>query len=191
MNFSNIYLALKKKNREIRIINQDCLLNKIIYPNNISNSEKEIIGKKFSVILMNRLLFIKFLEEKNLVPNDFLSKLWEKKKNSSIPGTFYGNYLKPLFYEIFNIPTQQRKTTEDFYKGIPYLNGGLFRENVPNEKNFDIYDDIMEELINFLEKYKFTFKNNINNGEDTLDPNILGNIYEKTINLLTKGQKRN
>jgi hypothetical protein len=106
-----------------------CLLSKIITPPGTIILEANL----FSVVFMNRLIFIRLLEEKGIVPKDLMKKLLNKYKSSPTPGTFYETYLKPLFYDVFNRSKKNRTSnvrTDSFYSQIPYLNGGLFREVV-------------------------------------------------------------
>jgi len=129
-----------------------CLLSKIITPSGIISSEANL----FSVVFMNRLIFIKLLEEKGIVPKNLLRKLLERYKLSPTPGTFYETYLKLLFYEVFNKSKNSRISnvrTNPLYSQIPYLNGGLFREVVNKERNYNIENEGVDLVLeNLLEK---------------------------------------
>ena len=154
------------------------LLDSILMPN---NNEKD--KRLFSVIFMNRLIFIKFLEDKGLVPNNLMNNLWQEYKNSSVPASFYKTYLNPLFYDILNTEKDRRKDKlkdHNFYKEIPYLNGGLFREVVSGEKNYDIKDEGTQLIIEFLDEYEFTM-----GASQNINPDILGYVFEKTINYIS------
>jgi len=95
---------------------------------------------------MNRLIFIKFLEDKGLVPRGLLKKTYKEWKEKKIPASYYDTYLKPLFYEVLNTPEDERS--------------------------------------------EHTLGNERDSNEKTLNPDILGHVYEKLINLLTsEGQK--
>ena len=155
-----------------------CLQNKIIPPPKINETDV----KTFSVIFMNRLIFIKFLEEKGaIVPNNLLLNLMNNYKSSGTSGTFYETYLKPLFYDVFNksIINRSERAKKDPYDQISYLNGGLFRATLPYEKNYNIDNDGVELVIKeILKNYKFCF----DPGTNRINPDILGYIFEKTIN---------
>jgi hypothetical protein len=154
-----------------------CLLDKAVPPSGTS-SDKNL----FSVVFMNRIIFVRFLEEKGIVPKNLLRRLLKKYKSSGTPGSFYETYLKPLFYEVFNKGKDSRASrvkTNPLFNQIPYLNGGLFREVVKDEKNFNIENEGIELVIeNLLEKYTFGLESGIN-------PDILGYIFEKTINFIS------
>ena len=152
------------------------LLKKIRIPQGFTEKDARL----FSVVFMNRIIFIKFLEEKGVVPKNLLEELHSSYVSSYTIGTFYETYLKPLFYEVFNKSERNRpetvRTRNRLYHDIPYLNGGLFREVVADEKKYDIENDgvdlVLEEVI---EPY------NLGNGSK-VNPDILGYIFEKTIN---------
>jgi hypothetical protein len=136
----------------------------------------------FAVNFMNRLFLIKFMEDAGMVPNDIVKKMWDKffASRKSVPGTFYKSLLEPLFFEVFNTPLCERDPhiKEDLYcNKVPYVDGGLF-QTIENEKEFDIEDEIVRIIIHFIGKYSFTLSGG------GLDPDILGNVFEKTINYI-------
>ncbi len=134
---------------------------------------------------MNRLIFIKFLEDKDLVTKNLLGKILKEYKKNNYPVTFYKMFLQPLFYDVFNTNVNKRKSNIEsisYYHNIPYLNGGLFRDTIYREKECDIENEILEKIITeLLEHHSFT----LNGDNESLNPDILGNVFEKTINYLT------
>jgi hypothetical protein len=161
------------------------LVNKIIPPNNVIDERTK---EKFSILFMNRLLFIKFLEEKDLVDRELLTTLIKKYETNTPPNSFYKAYLAPLFYEVFNKQERDRITPDETYRKIPYLNGGLFRQNIENEEKYNIDNKIVIEIINFIEKYQFRLEQK--GSKDELNPDIIGFIYEKVINRITNGKRK-
>jgi len=155
-----------------------CLLDKVIPPSGTKSNDVNL----FAVVFMNRLIFIRFLEEKGIVPKSLLKKMLEDYKNSGIPALFYVTHLKPLFYEVFNRSRPNRISAirrNPLYNKIPYLNGGLFREVIAFEKNYTIENEGVELVLeNLLENYDFGLDSGIN-------PDILGYIFEKTINFIS------
>jgi type I restriction-modification system DNA methylase subunit len=154
------------------------LLNKIVRPTNGSEDD----AKLFAVIFMNRMIFIKFLEQKEIVPRNLLEDLFNEHRISRGMLSFYKMYLQPLFYEVFNKSRSNRTQAIQaipLYNDIPYLNGGLFRETIESESNYDIENDGIELILeNLLEHYDF------GQGQE-IDPSILGYIFEKTINFIS------
>jgi hypothetical protein len=118
----------------------------------------------FAVELMNRLIFIKFLEDRELVPETLLTDLADTYNPKTYPQSLYETYFEPLFFGVFDERpserTQQIRSVE-FYSEVPYLNGGLFRphENTEHgftDEAFDVRDAVLESVIGFLEDYDFS-----------------------------------
>lgn len=156
-----------------------CLLDKVIKPRGVDGFHD---ANLFAVVFMNRLIFLRFLEEKGIVPKNLLKDLLKNYKSLEIPATFYDAYLKPLFYEVLNRGNENRPSSvkaSPIFSQIPYLNGGLFRDVVYREQEYNIGNEGVELVIeNLLEKYCFGL-------EEGIDPDILGYIFEKTINFIS------
>jgi type I restriction-modification system DNA methylase subunit len=153
------------------------LLTKVVSPPQTTREDVNL----FSVVFMNRIIFVKFLEEKGIVPKNLLKKLHKDYETSGALGTFYEIYLKPLFYEVFNKDRQSRISrvrSNPLYDQIPYLNGGLFREVIRSENEYNIENEGVELILESLEPYGFGSETGIN-------PDILGYIFEKTINFIS------
>jgi len=154
------------------------LLNKIVRPTDTSDKDARL----FAVVFMNRMIFIKFLEQKRVVPANLLQDLFREYRDSHMMLTFYKMYLQPLFYEVFNKSRNNRPDSIQsisLYSEIPYLNGGLFRESIISEKEYDIENDGVALILeNLLSRYDF-------GQEAEINPDILGYIFEKTINFIS------
>jgi len=81
------------------------LLKEVIPPSNTLDQ-----SNLFAIIFMNRIIFIKFLEENGIVSKTLLKDLWGRYKQSGIPVSFYEAYMKPLFYKVFNIGKENRES---------------------------------------------------------------------------------
>jgi type I restriction-modification system DNA methylase subunit len=143
----------------------------------------------FAVELMNRLIFTKFLEDKGLVSETLLADFADTYDSRTFTRSLYETYLEPLFFGVLDTRPSERKSQVagvEFYDDIPYLNGGLFRPTENDDRgftdrDFDVADGVVESLIRFLESYSFS----TDGGPEDLDPSVLGNVFEKTINYLT------
>jgi len=141
----------------------------------------------FSVELMNRLIFIKFLEDKRIVHPDLLESLVETYDPSIQTQSLYKTYFDPLFHDVFNKKERPDHVDNvELYDGIPYLNGGLFRPELNEDtdldgREFDVENSVLESIINLLEQYQFS----ADGGPTDIDPSVLGSVFEKTINYLT------
>lgn len=145
-------------------------------------------ARLFAVELMNRLVFIKFLEDKALVHSDLLQTLTETYEAGMYTGSFYEEFLQPLFYDVMNEqPSARSENVQniDLFQDIPYLNGGLFRPTINgddfDEEDFDVRNSVLFSIIDLLERYSFS----AGGAPTDLDPSVLGNVFEKTINYIT------
>lgn len=158
------------------------LVEQIIPPGGSASSEDK---NMFSVVLANRLIFIKLLEEYGIVPPGFLLQRlrdYQDNKDETI-GNFYDTHLRPLFYSLLNTHPKNRhgKHKSGWFSNVPYLNGGLFRESVENEYQYSVSDYILERIIeDLIEGHHLQEQN----GENQVDPSILGKVFEKTITYL-------
>lgn len=143
----------------------------------------------FSVELMNRLIFIKFLEDKRIVRPDLLRTVLDTYEEGVYPQSMYKSFFDPLFYDVMNVKSDEREpyvNDIELYSEIPYLNGGLFRPELSadsniDERQFNVRDSVLESIINLLERYQFS----VDGGPADIDPSVLGSVFEKTINYLT------
>lgn len=153
---------------------------------------------EFAVRLIGRIVFCWFLKEKKseagipLVPENMLSI--DAIKNST---NYYHDVLEPLFFELLNTNQNRRKNkfiNEDYYKQIPYLNGGLFSPHVDDRYKFDmatgggqygvvtIENGWFEHFIGVLSQYNFTVDENTSYDiELSIDPEMLGRIFENLL----------
>jgi len=154
----------------------------------VPDGASEDDARLFAVELMNRLIFIKFLEDKALVESDLLQTLKDTYENGFYTGSFYEEFCQSLFYDVMNNKPDDRPAQVqeiDLFQDIPYLNGGLFRPTINGEdfeeEDFDVRNSVLFSIVDLLERYSFSAE-----GAPTdLDPSILGNVFEKTINYIT------
>jgi type I restriction-modification system DNA methylase subunit len=153
-----------------------CLMDDIIAPEGTTEHEK----RKFAVTLVNRLLFIKFLERNEVVPDGILIERVTSYEGArtEFTGNFYETQIQPLFYDLFNKPRNDRESKHQtgWFERVPFLNGGLFRPNVENEHEYRLEDRTLPDIIrDVVEGERLS-------DEGRLDPAILGSVFEKTIN---------
>lgn len=161
-------------------------------------SEEEYIEQlnKFTFSFLGRIIFIYFLQRKGWIENDgnYLRKHIENKDNILL----YSNFFLPLFFEVFAKKESERpKEIKQKYKDTPYLNGGLFeKSDLENqlEKNniFILFDDnfIRDIVLNFFENYNFTIdENSPEDQEVSIDPEMLGKVFENTLAEEERGKK--
>lgn len=154
------------------------LLNEYLtYPTNSDNDKKE-----FAIRLIGRILFIKFLNKKVLIPDDIFLTCQD----------YYHEKLEPLFFEQLNTQKVERKK-EFANDSIPFLNGGLFEplhldyyeySGVSNRyiNMLKVNDRFFSELYEHLNQFNFTIdENSIEDSDLSIDPEMLGRIFENLL----------
>ncbi|WP_209019580.1 type IIL restriction-modification enzyme MmeI [Halorussus marinus] len=137
----------------------------------------------FAITLMNRLLFIKFLETRGVLNDGFLrDRVSEYESHQTqFAGNLYESQIKPLFYKLLNVPKPERdpkyRDEDAWFTDVEYLNGGLFRGNVDREYEYTVVDRILPTIISDLIEGS---ELELNGGG--FDPRVLGSVFEKTIN---------
>ena len=137
----------------------------------------------YAQILLDRIIFLYFLQTKGILPEEYLSKLYndciKTEKN------FYDDYLKILFFELLNSEIHNPHLEKTFGK-VPYLNGGLFRKKSYENNTISISNEIWAELFELFREYHWVIHED-KGGLDSLTPEILGHIFEKTVNQKASG----
>ncbi|UYP44171.1 hypothetical protein NEF87_000456 [Candidatus Lokiarchaeum ossiferum] len=133
-----------------------------------SSIPTELDRKRYALRLMNQMIYLYFIEKKGLF-NEDLFFLENKLKAMSQKGdNFYVNFLNDMF------GTSKSHKEKQF-------------------PNLQISNDMIVYLLTFFGKYRWNTKESVEVGADlTLSPAILGSIFEKTLNSLSKtgrGQK--
>jgi len=149
---------------------------------------------EFSQQLLNRIMFIYFIDKKGWLKNSpkFMKWFWnryaEGKKKIKTEDQFYEKWLKILFLESFNNrfshPESLPQEVRDTLSLAPYLNGGLFKRNELDDLPVTIPDQFIEGILNFFEKYNFTIKEDLPlEVEVAVDPQMIGYVYESLANV--------
>lgn len=165
------------------------LLSEIVSPDGATEEDERL----FAVTLVNRLLFIKFLEgesdkeESAVLPHGFLQKRvddYGSEEDSPLPGTLYKAVVEPLFNDLMDTKKDERSEVHkgEWFDDVPYLNGGLFQPIVENEGKYDVQNWALRTVITDLVEAGAL---ELSREEDTIDPAILGSVFERTINHLS------
>lgn len=136
----------------------------------------------YAQILLDRIIFLYFLQTKGVLSKTYLSGLFYSKK---ITENFYSDYLIPLFFEGLNTEKHSEEFEEKF-GAVPYLNGGLFSpKDMEKNGNIQIEDGVWNEVFELLNGYEWVIEEREGDSA-TLTPSILGHIYEKSITATQK-----
>jgi len=148
----------------------------------------------YASVLLNRLMFIYFLQRKgfldykNPAARDgnqayLQDKLAESRARG--PDRFFRDFLKTLFFEGFAKPQEQRSPEARRLLGkIRYLNGGLFLPHKVERDcpDLDVPDKAFENLFSLFQRYSWNLNDTPGERDDEIRPDVLGYIFEKYIN---------
>lgn len=163
------------------------LLDAIRAPATASEADE----RKFAIKLVNRLLFVKFLEDNGVLPENFLTERVEKYREArnveQFTGGLYKSQLQPLFFSLFNTEKDDRipKHRGGWFDEVEYLNGSLFAP-AEDERQYDVDDSMLVTVVtDLVEGHELERE-----GDDGLDPSVLGQVFEMTINHINSGQSQ-
>ncbi len=143
----------------------------------------------YASVLLNRLMFIYFLQRKFLIDGgerDYLQKKLAQTATQFGADNYYEVFLQPLFFEGFARPERERSPQAKALLGtVPYLNGGLFLEHKIEEAyrgKITIPDAAFANLFGLFEHYSWNLDDTPEGQPDEINPDVLGYIFEKYIN---------
>ncbi len=152
----------------------------------IQGIDRESDQKWYTSVILNRLMFVYFLQRKGFIDNDF-NYLQNQLQASQRRGEnlFYRQFLQTLFFQAFAQPESQRDETVTALVGkVKYLNGGLFLQH-PLEnlyQNICIDDQAFENILDLFSRYSWNLDDTPGGSDDEINPDVLGYIFEKYIN---------
>ncbi|WP_396336468.1 Eco57I restriction-modification methylase domain-containing protein [Fischerella sp. JS2] len=140
----------------------------------------------YTSVLLNRMMFVYFLQRKRFIDNGDLNYLQNKLEESKQRGEnrFYSEFLKALFFESFAKPESDRDASVQALVGnIKYLNGGLFlKHRIEQEYDIAIADEAFEQVLDLFAGYSWNLDDTPEGKDDEINPDVLGYIFEKYIN---------
>ena len=147
----------------------------------------EEMQKWYVSVMLNRLMFIYFIQKKGFLNNDQYYLQYKLAEMQDIgPDKYYKEFLCPLFFEGFAKPENDRTREMRRRLGkIPYLNGGIFQKHeleTLHGEDIEIPDRAFEKLFTFFEGYQWHLDDRPLRNDNEINPDVLGYIFEKYIN---------
>ncbi len=140
-------------------------------------------------------MFIYFLQKKGFLNDDIdylrnsLTKIRQMKGSNKFY-QFYRDFLLVLFHDGLGSDEASSLDPEitSILGAIPYINGGIFAKHVLEETyEIDVPDLVFEEIFNFFDHYKWHLDTRSSAEPGTINPDILGYIFEKYVNQKEQG----
>ncbi|MBF2058076.1 MAG: ATP-binding protein [Cyanobacterium sp. T60_A2020_053] len=142
----------------------------------------------YASVILNRLMFVYFLQKKGFLDNGNKDYLQDKLKISKNRGEnlYYQEFLASLFFQGFAKREYQRsETVKQLIGKIKYLNGGLFLPHHIESKyqnSISIKDSAFEQIFQLFSSYTWHLDDTPTGNENEINPDVLGYIFEKYIN---------
>jgi hypothetical protein len=148
----------------------------------------------YASVILNRLMFVWFLQKKGFLDHGDYDYLPRKLAESHTrgPNRFYGEFLGALFFQAFARPEAQRSTEARALTGhIPYLNGGLFlHHKLELDGNgqprigltLHIDDAAFAGVFDVFAAFTWHLDDTPAGNPEEINPDVLGYIFEKYIN---------
>lgn len=142
----------------------------------------------YASVILNRLMFVYFLQKKGFLDHDNKNYLQDKLNQSKIKGDnlFYSEFLRNLFFQGFSKREYQRSDeVKQLIGHIKYLNGGLFLPHIIEQKykeKITINDKAFTDIFQLFSAYTWHLDDTPRGNENEINPDVLGYIFEKYIN---------
>jgi hypothetical protein len=139
----------------------------------------------YASVLLNRLMFVYFLQRRYFLDNQDALYLQNKLKVCQQEGRNFYEFLKDLFFVGFAEPEYLRDPVIQARLGkICYLNGGLFLRHTIEQKypEIQISDRAFTQVFNLFSGYSWHLDDRPDKDSLEINPDVLGYIFEKYIN---------
>lgn len=163
----------------------------------IEGIAEEDLRRWYASLLMNRLMFIYFLQKKGFLSGDreylrsCLRRVRELKGSDEFY-VFYRSLLLPMFHHGFG-SFQHKYPDEEIAEivgDVPYVNGGIFEEHeIESGHDITVPDEMFESIFDFFDGFTWHLDDRPLGDPNTINPDVIGYIFERYINLTSTGKK--
>lgn len=156
-------------------------------------------AQSYAVLLLNRLMFIYFLQKKEFLnsDSDFLRNCLAELKSLEEQNVFYNFYedlLLVLFFDGLNSQTTSFKDPKiaHILGTVPYINGGIFGQSeIEKANDISIPDSSFLEVFDFFDSFNWHLDTRPSGNPNEINPEVIGYIFEQYINFNASGKKEN
>ncbi len=149
----------------------------------------------YASLTLNRLMFIYFVQKRGFLDGDtdYLRNRLTQVREAQGPDqfhSFYRSFLRRLVHEGLGRPEAERAPELAALLGeVPFLNGGIFDIHDLERDNPDISipDEAFERLFDLFDRYAWHLDERPRAKDNEINPDVLGHIFEKSINQKEKG----
>ncbi len=137
--------------------------------------------EQYTSLVLNRLLFLYFLQKKGLLDDDkhYLLNRLSRVQAQQGPDKFYTSFLLSLFHQGLESP-RTAATDSSLFGDIPYLGKNLFARRPFGLAELHIPDRAFEQLFEFFDSYDWHLDETLR--DDGITPTVLGYLFEQYVN---------
>ena len=144
----------------------------------------------YGSVLMNRLMFMYFLQKKGFMDGDSNYLRSRLRAVQALLGRdafygFYRTFLLPLFHEGLG-STKHDYGDEQIAAiigDVPYVNGGLFAvHELERRYEISVPDKAFEQIFDYFDRYQWHLDDRPSSEPNEINPDVLGYIFEQYIN---------
>lgn len=155
----------------------------------IKGISDEGIMAHYTSLMLNRLMFCYFLQQKGFLDGDqhYLRNRFETVRDTLGKNkfhSFYRTFLKRLFHDGLDAQSRPDELTAIIGKNIPYLNGGIFAEHPIERAHPDITipDEAFGKIFDFFDEWNWHLDDRPLSVGNEINPEVLGYVFEKYTN---------
>ncbi len=153
----------------------------------------------YASLLMNRLMFIYFIQMKGFIGGDrnFLQTCLahvEENKGQDEFHSFYRDVLVPLFHDGLGSERHEfaGSTIAHLLKNVPYVNGGIFELHaIESRYSIKVRDEYFQRIFDFFGGFTWHLDTRPSGNPNEINPDVLGYVFEQYINLTASGKREN
>lgn len=149
----------------------------------------------YGSVLLNRLMFIYFLQKKGFLADDsdYLRTRLGMVRDYLGDNAFYGffrDFLLPLFHK--GLGSHRREYGDpriaEIIGEVPYVNGGIFLIHpLEDQYDIDIPDTAFEQIFDFFDQYRWHLDERPTDDPNEINPDVLGYVFEQYVNQKEQG----
>ena len=149
----------------------------------------------YGSVLLNRLMFIYFLQKKGFLADDpdYLRTRLGMVRDYLGENAFYGffrDFLLPLFHK--SLGSHRREYNDpriaEIIGEVPYVNGGIFLIHpLEDQYDIDIPDTAFEQIFDFFDRYRWHLDERPTDDPNEINPDVLGYVFEQYVNQKEQG----
>ncbi|MEJ7784597.1 MAG: hypothetical protein WKF96_07325, partial [Solirubrobacteraceae bacterium] len=159
--------------------------------------DDEDLRRWYASLLMNRLMFIYFLQRKGFLAGDrdyLRTRLTaiRQLRGANEFYAFYRDLLLPLFHHGFGSHTHEYAdpAIAGLLGDVPFVNGGIFEEHeLESEYEIRVPDSEFERIFDFFDSFTWHLDDRPHGDPNAINPDVIGYIFERYINLTASGQR--